>query len=130
MDFLTSHTSVPLWVWAVLVFFVDIGLKSMHQHVVYIPRLFLMPVIMTILKYQDFLSTNVAAMYAVIFLSFGSMIGLFFARQAVVSFDKKAWTVQLPGSYVTFLFWMLFFSLKLLFEYLEKLTQALLKDVF
>ncbi len=130
MNFVNSLTNMPLWVWAILAFFVDIGLKSMHQHVVYIPRLFLIPVIMIILKYQDVVSTHLAAILAVLFLLVGSMIGAFFARQGLVTFDKKAWTVKLPGSYVTFTFLAFFFSIKLLFEYLEKIDQGAAEKYF
>ncbi|MCX5923789.1 MAG: hypothetical protein NTU89_04500 [Candidatus Dependentiae bacterium] len=130
MSFVNSLTDTPLWVWGILAFFVDIGLKSMHKHVVYIPRLFLMPVSMIILKYKDAVSTDTTVMLTVIFLVVGTIIGLFFADKTLVTFDKKAWTVTLPGSYITFAFLALFCSMKFIFEYLEKIDQGAAEKYF
>lgn len=130
MNFINYLTETPLWIWAVLAFFVDVGLKSMHQHVVYLPRLFLLPAVMIFLKYQDFSETMTIMMYTIFFMLLGTWISILFARRLVVHFHPKAWTVQLPGSYVTFMFLVIFFSIKFLFGYLHVVQDVSMQPYF
>lgn len=120
MSFVEFLTKEPLLVWAVLVFFVDVGLKSLHQHIVYIPRLFLLPVIMFILKSQDFCTTLFITLLSTLFLFVGAGIAMFCAYTTTAIFNKKACTVDLPGSPVTFIVLVAFFGIKFVIEYLKQ----------
>lgn len=124
MNFIDILASAPWLVWGSLVFFVDIGLKSMHQHAVYIPKLFAIPALLIILKYKDIFSTTFSLMCCILFLLFGSLLGVLVTRELLVTFNKMQWTVLVPGSYLTFAILSMFFGVKFLFSYLESINQA------
>jgi len=130
MNFTDIITSAPWWMWGALIFFVDIGLRSLHQHSVYIPKLFLIPIILVILKFKDIFSSSLSAAVTLMFLLIGSFIGTFFASRSVVSFNKEEWTVKIPGSCVTFAFLMAFFVFKFLFSYLEANNPEAMQNYF
>jgi hypothetical protein len=112
-------TGAPWWVWGILVFLVDIGIRSMHQRSIYIPKLFLIPIIMIGLKYKDIFATGASLSISMLFLCIGSMIGIFFSRKSPVVINKAECTVQIPGSYLTFAFLMSFFCIKFIFGYFK-----------
>ena len=46
----------PYWTWVILVYLIFIGIKAMQKRVVYLPKLFIVPIVLTALKYKVFLS--------------------------------------------------------------------------
>jgi hypothetical protein len=104
----------PTWVWGVLAYLLVVGIKAMRDRIVYLPKLFIMPIILMGLKYK--------ALISVIYMGFmliGVFIGVIIGRRTDVKICKDLKSIELPGSYFTLILLLLFFSIKYVFGYLE-----------
>jgi hypothetical protein len=119
IDFI-SHT--PWWVWAILVYVIFIGIKTLQTRVVFIPQLFLIPVILIALKYKIIFSELIFSYIG--FLLLGILVGIYLAFKSRSVINKKESTVKIEGSSSTLILLLSFFGTKYLLVYLQE-TQTL-----
>jgi hypothetical protein len=112
MNFVDIVTGAPLWVWIVLIYLIYVGVKSMHNRFVYIPKLFLIPLFILIIKSQNILASVESFAIAVFFIVIGSIVGICFSSKIPISFKKEEFKVVIPGSYFTIVFLMSAFFFK------------------
>lgn len=119
----------PIWVWGVFAYLIFVGIKASKQRVVYIPKLFIIPVILSALKYKIFLSASFSV-YLSYFacLALGMMIGFKIAQgQKFETLNNLQ--VKLPGDYSTISILMTFFVIKYIFGYINAINHELYQDL-
>lgn len=123
MEFIRMLIDTSLWVWGALAFFVDVGIRSVHQHVVYLPKLFFIPLVMVILKYGDIVATPLQFVLFISCTIISSIVAVMITKKMHIQINKKSFTIQLPGSYVTFSLLMIFFVSKFLMSYIAVILE-------
>ncbi|HXH55622.1 MAG TPA: hypothetical protein VNK03_07780 [Gammaproteobacteria bacterium] len=113
-------TSTPAWVWAIFIYLLLVGLKATRNRVIYLPKLYIVPIILIVLKYKIFISGNYfdIAVY-ILFLCIGLGVGILSVLRTPLKFFKNLKSIELPGSYSTLIVLFLFFSVKYIFGYLQ-----------
>ncbi len=122
MNFIDFILYTPWWVWAILVYVLFIGMKTLQTRVVFIPQLFLIPLILIALKYKIMFSEMLSSYVG--FLLLGLAIGIYFAYKSLSVINKKECTVKIEGSSSTLILLLSFFGVKYLLVYLQE-TQTL-----
>lgn len=113
----------PSWVWMVFIYVLFVGIKSTRTRIVYLPKLFIIPLVLLALKYKIFFSKEVVLFIAVIiFAAICSFIAL---RHTKITVIKNAKSVELPGNYSTLLTLICFFAIKYYFGYLDSTMPTL-----
>ena len=106
-----------LWVWAVLCYLVFVGVQALRPHVVYIPKLLLIPTVLIGMQYKILLSDYFNTYFG--FLCVGVMIGIFLTLKSRAVVNQKNYTVSMPGSGVTLFVLLSFFIMKYTLGYLQ-----------
>ncbi len=109
--------STPLYVWGVLAYLLFVGIKAMHDHIVYLPKLLIIPAVLMGLKYKIFFSENNTAYLSSMFL--GCLVGFIIAKKAVIKILRELKSIELSGNYSTITIVMTFFLIKYIFGYFE-----------
>ena len=125
VDFiLKAIMGTPIWVWFVFAYLLFIGFKAMKSHDVLLPKLFIIPVVLTGFKYQIFLNANLPIFFCY-FLGLG--VSMFFgwkeAGREKVKPIKGKLKIKLPGNYATMVILMTFFCIQYIFGYLHAANQ-------
>lgn len=122
-QFVNIIVGTPIWVWFLGSYMVYIGIKSTGARIVYIPKLYIIPAILTILK-----SINLVSGEWLIFLcalSLGMLIGIFNERNVKIVIIKEKISIEIPGNYTTFVLMLTFFATKYFFGYLHNTAPIL-----
>lgn len=106
----------PVWVWLVLAELLYVGIKATRSRIVYIPTLFVIPVLLLGLKYKALFSQETGILLGALLLS--AVISFIAHRNARIEVIKESWSVRLPGSYSTLIILLSFFAVKYYFGYL------------
>ncbi len=107
----------PFWVWLVLLYLLFIGVRSLNTRIVYLPKLFIIPLVLLLIKYKIFLSQySVVLILAIVF---GSVLNFIMHTNSKVEIIKNSKSVKLPGSYSTLLILIFFFVVKYFLGYLS-----------
>jgi hypothetical protein len=119
----------PIWVWCVFAYLIFVGIKASKQRIVYIPKLFIIPVILSALKYKIFLSASFA-----VYLSYFTCLLLSIIIGFKIAKGQKFETlnnlqVKLPGDYSTIFILMTFFIIKYIFGYINAIDHELYQDL-
>jgi hypothetical protein len=113
----------PLYVWAILIYLLFVGIKSTKTRIVYLPNLFIIPFVLLAIKYKTFLSMDAVGFCLVIMLA---AIGSFFVQAGnKLKIIKNAQSIEVPGSYTTLLILLSFFIVKYYFGYLKSIDPNL-----
>ncbi len=124
-------TGTPFWVWGIFAYLLFVGIKSRHDHVVYLPKLFIVPAVLLGLKYKVFMtgnSTDVLVYIASMIVGIG--IGFFIASKIPIKVLKDLKSIELPGTYSTFVILLSFFFIKYIFGYLKGTNPDLAAEYF
>lgn len=116
-EFLQIIKGTPLYVWAILVYLLFVGIKSMKTRVVYLPKLFVIPLILLAIKYKTLLSIDALVFCLVILV--GSAISFFMHFMYKIRVIKREGSIEVPGSYGTLIILFSFFIVKYYFGYLK-----------
>lgn len=116
-------TGAPWWVSALLVYLLYRGFKATKPQTIWLPRLFILPIILTSLFLINLLqgsnpSFEVLATYFVSFLV-GSIISWLIFRKVPITVDKPKLLLHLPGSYITLIILISLFTFKYYCGYIE-----------
>ncbi|MBH1989860.1 MAG: hypothetical protein I8H80_01635 [Alphaproteobacteria bacterium] len=110
-------TGTPIWVWGILAYIMYVGIQATKERIVWIPKLFIIPIILIALKYQVFLSEH--ALLSGLSICGGTGLGFWVTTKNSGIILKEISSVKLPGSYITLVFLLSFFLLKYVFGYLS-----------
>jgi hypothetical protein len=110
-------TGTPLEIWAILGYLLYIGFKATQPRTVYLPSLFIVPLILTGIKSLYLPSMQVPYYFAAWLL--GLVIGKLSAYSTPITVFKNSWSIELPGSYTTLVVLLSFFTVKYVFGFLN-----------
>lgn len=116
-EFLHIIKGTPLYVWFILVYLLFVGINSLKQNIVYLPKLFIIPFVLLAIKYKAFLSGEAVVFFLVIAMA--SLGSFFIHANNKVEIVKNSQSVQVPGSYSTLIILLSFFFVKYYFGYLK-----------
>ena len=120
-------SGTPLWVWFVLYYLLVVGIKATKERDVYLPKLFIIPVVLTAMKYKIFINATMDIWITYfITLIIGLMIGYMVASREKIEVSNMM--VRLQGSYQTLIILLLFFSVKYIFGYLNAAHPELIAE--
>ena len=116
----------PFWVWIIFGYIIFIGIKLSKTHIVYIPKLLIMPIIFTSMKYKIFIDggMDILLQYLSGLLS-GLFIGYLLESKKSIKVIKESFSVELQGSYKIFIILMLFFIIKFIFGHTKHMDLEL-----
>ena len=125
-------TGVPWWVSALLVYLLYIGFKATRPRTIWLPRLFILPTILTSLLLTGLLQKSNVQVLAAYFVSFmvGSVISWLIFRKIQLTFDKPKLIVHLPGSYIRLILLISPFTFKYYCGYTEATRPTHLLGIF
>lgn len=109
-------TGTPIWVWGVLIYLVYVGIKAINTRIVYLPKLFIIPLVLMGIKYKTFLSQN--ALMFIAFIIIGTILSFWAYRNKKVKVLKQM-SIEIPGNYTTLIILLSFFCVKYIFGYLN-----------
>lgn len=120
----------PMWVWIIFVYLVFIGVRSTKPRVVYVPQLFIIPLILIGLKFKLFLTGS----YLLLSGYFFSLILAAFFRYKLVksqniNFVQNTMLVKIPGTFCVLIMLMAFFVIKYIFGYISVINPALYSNI-
>lgn len=115
---INAITGAPIWVWGIFGYLMLVGIKAMQKRSIYIPKLFIIPIIFIILNYKTMISNgDLAAIMSTILI--GIITGFLLVRKTPIIILKGKKTVEIPGNYTTLALLMLLFFIKYTFGYLR-----------
>lgn len=124
--FLDVLKGTPTWVWVVLGYLIVIGILAFKKRVVSLPKLFIIPVVLTAINYNKFLqgSYSVWAWYLLCLLA-AIYTGYLSATRIKVKTFKGKNEIELPGNKSTLILLLSFFCFKYFFGYLHATHQMM-----
>jgi len=111
--------SAPLYVWCILVYILFIGIWAMHERVVYLPKLFIITIVLTLLKYKIFIYGNSTIVLTYLLFLILGCIGFFLCQKTQIKILKDSKSVELPKNYYTIFILSSFFGIKYILGYLQ-----------
>ena len=121
-------SNTPTWVWVVFFYLVFVGIKASKTRIVFIPTLFIAPVVFTGMNYKFFLSSfyilggYLACLSLSTFLSFHAM------KKVKVKYAAQKLSIELPGTFTTMGILLAFFFLKYIFGFMSYANPTLYSD--
>lgn len=116
-EFVHIIKGTPLYVWAILCYLLFIGIKNIKTRVIYLPKLFIIPLILLAIKYKTLLSDDALVLCLVIMG--GSIASFFINTGNTITIIKKEGAIEVPGGYGTLIILVSFFIVKYYFGYLN-----------
>ncbi len=123
IEILNIIAATPFWVWLLLIYLLFVGIRSSRQRVIYLPKLFIAPLIFLGIKYKAFLSQD--SIWFCLAILVGITIGFLSYMKSTIEVISDSMSVKIPGSYSTLLIFIIFFLLKYYFGYLESANKDL-----
>ena len=120
----------PIWVWCVLAYLFFVGFAATKTRVVYIPKFFIIPFVLFILKYKIFMASSyleLLSYFAFLFLS--SFISYKVHYPKDIFIIKEKFSVKVSGSYNTLIVLLAFFSVKYIFGYIKATNFEYYQDI-
>ncbi len=126
MNVMMLLTRTPWWVYAILVYVIIVGVKTLKTHTVELPKMFIVPVILLFgLHYKLLLSGDSAQIGLFIgLLACGFVGGWLVANQVPIKIFRHLKAIELPGTYTTALLLWSFFVAKYLLGYFKATDPA------
>jgi len=94
-----------------------VGIKNIKTRVIYLPKLFIIPLILLAIKYKANISDD--ALVSCLVIMGGSIAGFFINTGNTLKVIKKECSVEVPGGYGTLIVLLSLFLVKYYFGYLE-----------
>ena len=115
---INAIVGAPLWVWAILGYLLFVGVKAMRAQFIYLPKIFMLPVVFVILNFKTIVSSELIVK-DLIFLLSGAIVGFSVAYMVPIKIIKSTNYIKVPGNYFTVVILLLFFIMKFIFGYLQ-----------
>lgn len=123
-------SGTPTWVWFVFGYLIFIGIRATRTRIVYIPKLFIIPLVLSGLKYKVFMVGNIAVWLGYfICLALTSFASYKYTVMQKIKIITPRMSVQLPGSYWTLIVLMAFFVVKYFFGYISATNPTHYNDI-
>ena len=117
--FIEIIMGTPWWVWAILAYLIFVGIKSTHNRILSLPKLFIIPAVLVGSKYKIF-GTEALYMAYLPCMFVGAGIGFLSGFKTPIKILKHTKSVELHGDYQTLILLFLFFSIKYVFGFLQE----------
>lgn len=116
----------PWYAWVALGYVLFRGIKATSDRVVHLPKLFIMPAILTALKYKIFVNLDwlLISVY-IISMAVGGLLGFILSFKIKITVYHKTNSIGLKGEYVTLPILLAFFAVKYAFGFLKSSNPAL-----
>ncbi len=116
-EFIHVIKGTPSYVWTILCYLLFVGIKSIKTRVLYILKLFIIPLILLAIKYKTLLSDDALVFYLVII---GGSIATFFINTGnTIKVINKEGAIEVAGGYGMLIILLSFFIVKYYFGYLK-----------
>jgi len=124
---------IPWWLHFISIYLLIMGVQASKKRVVSILRLFILPLLFTVLSLSALLtalklSSFCVSVWGVAGLS-GGIVGWIATKRLKVRVDKRHWLIELPGTWSTLLIILFFASSKYYFTYKLALNPLLSEDI-
>ena len=121
----------PWWVWVVLVYLIVVGINASRHQIVYLPRLFIIPILLIGFKYKFFLAGSAwLILLYLASLSLGVGIGFLQGMRAKVRIFRELLYVEIPGSWWTLFLLLTIFCINFMLGVLWALDPLLAAKYF
>lgn len=110
--------NTPIWVWVVFGVLIVRGIKALSHQTVFIPLLFMPPVIFLGLSYTQFLSTQTWLWYSIPLL-IGTLLGVIITHKTKITFLSQSCSALIPGSPAPLILFITFFGVNYFFGYMQ-----------
>lgn len=123
-------SGTPTWVWFVFGYLIFIGIRATRARIVYIPKLFIIPLVLSGLKYKVFIAGNISIWLGYfICLALTSFTSYKYTAMQKIKIISPRMSVQLPGTYWTLTVLMAFFVVKYFFGYISATSPTYYNDI-
>lgn len=122
-QFVKIILGTPIWVWFLGSYMIFIGIKSAGARIVYLPKLFIIPAILTIIKSINLVSGEWLVYLCA--LSLGMLMGVLNECKVKIVVIKEKISIEIPGNYTTIALMLTFFATKYFFGYLHNTAPIL-----
>ncbi len=122
---ISTLTGAPWWVYIILAYVSWIGFQATKPHTIWLPKIFLAPVIFVCLSLVNILHSYgahfiVLTLYGAALLVGSGLSWLLISLTGAV-FDKDQILITLPGSYANLILFLSNFAIKFYWTYIEAL---------
>lgn len=112
----------PLWVWGIFAYLLFVGVRGTKKRVVWVPQLFIIPVILISLKYKFFLTGGINV-FAYLAAMLGGMVGgILVSKRTMLTVLKKEYSIELEGDYSLLFLLLTFFAIKYFFGMMQSIA--------
>ncbi len=123
----------PWWAYIILIYLIYVGVKGTKTRTLWLPKIFIAPVIFIGLSLANVLGSygaNVTAwaLYLAAILV-AIVLGWLTVSRTALAFDKAKVLITLPGTYVNLILFLCIFTIKFYFGYREATQLDLRQDV-
>lgn len=123
-------SGTPTWVWFVFGYLIFIGIRATRTRIVYIPKLFIIPLVLSGLKYKIFMANNISVWIGYfICLALTSFASYKYTAMQKIKIIASRISAQLPGTYWTLMVLMAFFVVKYFFGYISATNPTYYNDI-
>ncbi|MFK8040676.1 MAG: hypothetical protein AB8B67_05050 [Rickettsiaceae bacterium] len=111
-------------------YLVFIGIRATGTRIIYIPKFFIIPLVLSGLKYKLFLTGNISVWLGYfICLVVASFASYKYSAMQKIKIITERMSVQLPGTYCTLIVLMAFFVVKYFFGYIGATNPTYYNDI-
>ena len=126
----TMISSAPIWVWFLLAWLIFIGIRATRTRMIYIPKLFIAPLVLSGLKYKVFIESDISVWQAYfICLALTSFVSYRYSAMEKIKVIVPSMSAQVPGTYWTLIMLMAFFMVKYSFGYISATNPTYYDDI-
>lgn len=130
---LLAAFEAPWWVYALLVYLVIIGIKALKTHIVSLQKLFILPLIFSVLSISSLvtdlkLSDLIIGVWILTSLM-GTLTGWTFVKRLEIQVDKKQRLIEMQGTWCPLVIMLIIFASKYYFGYQLAVKPFLSEDV-
>lgn len=118
---LDALQGTPWWVYVLLVYLIIIGIQASKTRVVSILRLFILPILFTVLSLETLLTAVTPDFFAVSSWLGSVMVGVILGWWQIslwrIQTDRRHFLVRVPGNWSTLILILIIFATKYYFSY-------------
>ena len=109
----------PWWVWAIFAEVLFIGMRAMRVHRIYVPVLFIVPMVLVGLNYKIYLLDYATMLCAFFSLVIGGSVGVFLGNKTPITVLRPLKSIEVQGNYHTLVVLIIVFSIQYAFGYVS-----------
>lgn len=130
---LLAAFGAPWWVYLLLAYLVIIGLKALKTHIIPLQKLFILPLIFSVLSISSLVTDLTLSSLSIGAWTVTSLIGAFigwdFVKRLEIKVDKKQHLIEIQGTWSPLAIMLIIFASKYYFGYQLAVKPFLSEDV-